>query len=389
MFRKRIFNVAKEVPAANDEPTTGKRAAGVLAVAGDDTPLTDTATAKGIVMSVFPPVRRAALVEALVFLVAIVGFNLAFGDGARYINTSLHPFWIIVLLISAQYGPIEGLTTALLASAFLIVGNLPEQSLYETMYEYILRVSLSPFLWIVTALVLGGIRARQIDEQKKLQEQLAKAEAASTAIVQSYKAIKQSKEHLELRLAEERRGVLTIYELAKSLETYDPIEAMAGVETLVRVALNPKKFSFFSWRSGVLALETSYGWEANDEFVERFNYNSPLVSEILNKNRILSITNEDDEKILDGQGMLAGPIIDERTGELVAMLKIEETGFADMGVRTLETLRIVCSWIARVYANIETYQDAVTKLQQAGSKGKKREYERGNNGGSRKRHGAK
>jgi len=311
--------------------------------------------------SLFPHLRRIALLETVVFLSVAVVLNIFFGDGTRFIAMPLHPFWIIVLVITVQYGPTEALVTALLASAFLLVGNLPEQSMAETMYEYVLRVSFSPFLWIVTALVLGSIRARQLDERKHLQEQLWKSEEAAAAIVDNYKTMKQSKERLELRLAEERCSVLTIYEIAKSLETLDSTQALAGVEKLVRAALNPKKFSLFRWTNNVLALEAAYGWETPDAYTARFNANTALVRQLVKKNRPLSIVKQDEEKILGGQGMLAGPIIDERTGEAVGMLKIEEIGFMDLGVRTHEIFRVVCAWIARVYVNINTYENAIQK----------------------------
>src|ERR1700730_13846871 len=61
--------------------------------------LGDLPSAKRFVMSIVPHIRRAALIETLVFLAAITAFNLLLGDGTRYIHMPLHPFWIIVLLI--------------------------------------------------------------------------------------------------------------------------------------------------------------------------------------------------------------------------------------------------------------------------------------------------
>src|SRR5579863_4119153 len=115
--------------------------------------------------TVVPRVNRSAIVEIAVFLSAVVLLDFMFGDGTRFINTTLHPFWIIVLLVTVQYGPIEALIAALLSSAVLLVGNLPEQSLNETMYQYILRVTFNPTLWIMTALILGSLRARQRAER--------------------------------------------------------------------------------------------------------------------------------------------------------------------------------------------------------------------------------
>ncbi len=304
-------------------------------------------------------IRRGALIETLLFLTAIVSFNLAFGDGTRYISATFHPFWIIILLVSVQYGPNEGLVAALLSSTFLIVGNLPEQSFSETIYDYILRVSMAPLMWIMTAVGIGFIRVRQINERQDLMEKLSRAQETSASIVENYTVVKKSKERLELRLVEEQSSVLTMYEIAKSLETLEPFEASAGIKKLITVALKPKKFSLYIWKNNKLILESAQGWSSKDRFAKTFDKKSPLAQQIVSKNRIVSVVNKGDDVILDSQGMLAGPLIDEDTGELFGMLKIEEIGFTDIGLRTHETFRIVCAWISRVNANIEAYQEAM------------------------------
>ena len=130
--------------------------------------------------------RRSAIIETVGLLFVLTAIDLVFGNGDRFATTSPHPFWLVVLLISAQYGPREGLTAALLSSTFLLLGNMPERSLSETMYDYVWIVSQQPFFWIVTALVLGGIRARQIEERDVLIEQVRLVNETSVAIIENY-----------------------------------------------------------------------------------------------------------------------------------------------------------------------------------------------------------
>jgi len=297
-----------------------------------------------------------ALMETLIFLSAMVLLNVVFGDGNRFITMGLHPFWIIVLLVTLQYGPKEALVAALLSSFFLLVGNLPEQNLTETMYGYLLRVTFLPFLWIVTALVLGGLRSRQMVEKQHLMERLSNSEEANNATVKAYNSLKQAKERLELRLAEEKRSVLTVYNIAKSLEILDPADALTEVSKLVKAAFNARQFSLYRCDGEGLRLEVAQGWETPNAYVSQFNPASALARNILEKKCVLSIINEEDELLLDGQGILAGPIFDVKTGKIFGMLKIEDIAFMDMGIRTHETFRIVCEWIGHVYANVERYQ---------------------------------
>jgi len=307
-------------------------------------------------------IRLGAILEALAYICTVIVCSYIFSDGTRFIGASFHPFWFIVLLITVQYGPTEGLLTALLATIFLLVGNMPEQSFSETMYGYVIRVGATPFMWFVTTLIIGLVRTRQINEKEALTERMERLEKASTAIVENYTHLKQSKEHLELRLAEERRSVLTVYGVAKSLETLDPFDADLGIRHLVCVALGPKKFSLYKWHKNKLILDTSFGWTEDDQFQKQFDIQHPLVKQILKDKRVLSVTSADDEKILQDQGMLAGTIVHQETGALMGLLKIEDMSFTEMGLRTQETFAIVCEWIARVQANVEAHQLALKAL---------------------------
>jgi len=289
--------------------------------------------------------RRSALVETLVFLSVAVFLNVLFGDGTRFIDVNPHPFWIIVLLVIVQYGQREAVFAALLATAFLLVGNLPEQSLTETMYDYYFRIFLQPLLWIVSALLLGSLRSRQLRERETLFERLWKSEEAAHILGANYLALKKAKERLELRLAEEKRSVLTVYRMATTLaETEIPLAEQVG--RLVETALHPRKFSFFLCEDSALTLEKSFGWKSGDAYARRFAKKSSLAREFAKNKRTLSIADEEQAAILGREGIIAGPLFDRKTGVLFGLLKIEEMDFIDLGANTLETFKFVCDWIA-------------------------------------------
>lgn len=301
-------------------------------------------------------VKRSAIIETLLFLSAILLLNIFIGDGNRFTNVSPHPFWIIVLLITLKYGVAEAIVAAILASIFLIAGNLPEQSLTETMYSYILRVLSLPFLWVVTALILGGIRTSQLNEMNVLNKKLKKSNHVVKTITDGYNAVKSSKEQLELRLASEKCSIFTVYEIAKSLETHDPLEIPAAISHLVKAALNPAKFSIFLFKDNILRMDMAHGWKKLDAYDTQFAANSALANNILNKKHpILSVVNEADESILMGQGVMAGPIFNKSTGKVFGMLKIEEIKFSDVSIKTQETFQLVCEWIAYIYTNAEKH----------------------------------
>ena len=144
----------------------------------------------------------------------------------------------------------------------------------ESSYDYILRAFSQPLLWVTAALVLGGIRERQMSERMNLVESLHNLEEATSVVVDGYNSLKDSKEHLETRLSEERCSLVSVYNIAMSLETLDNASVMATAEKLIRSALKPAKFSIFRISDGMLRLKAAYGWTEDDRYTERFDTHS-------------------------------------------------------------------------------------------------------------------
>ncbi|MCP5361526.1 MAG: GAF domain-containing protein [Hyphomicrobiales bacterium] len=301
--------------------------------------------------------RLSALLETLAFLSFCLLLDFLFGEGNRFWSVSPHPFWIVVLLVAVQYGTKEAVVAALLSSAFLLVGNLPAQQL-QTTYEYLLEISQRPILWLATSVVLGEMRVRQIRERNDLRNRLYTAERETYTITRAYQRLKEVKESLETRLAGEMRSAISIYEAAKALRSLDRGQIIHAVQDVIHATLNPQKFSLYVIEESGLRLATTQGWDESDHFVQFYPSDTPLYQRIVGEKKILCVVNENDERILTGQGIVAGPLIDGVSGEIFGMLKVEKMDFAALNMRTIETFRIVCEWIGMAYANAGKYQFA-------------------------------
>ena len=75
-----------------------------------------------------------------------------------------HFFWLPVLLLSLQYGTVSGLLAAGVAIVLTAWLGWAEQEVGENHFNYLLRISTQPMLWLVAALLLGQFRLRQIEQ---------------------------------------------------------------------------------------------------------------------------------------------------------------------------------------------------------------------------------
>ncbi len=300
--------------------------------------------------------RRIAVLELALFFAVMLGGDWAFGSGLRYEGIQPHPFWIPVLLLAVQYGTNEGVLAALVAAAALRLGNVPDPTLNQDLYQHLYILTRDPILWLVSGVLIGELRMRQIRERDELRLHLAMARKESEAITRSYRALKSVKENLETRVAGQLRTVFTLYQAAKAIDKLDEGEVMLGVADLVRTVMKPDKFSLFLLNNDVLESVTNEGWDdEQDGYARWFDHGSALFERVVGRQRQLCVNRAEDERILNGEGVLAGPLISSDTGEVVGMIKIESMGFTDLSVNTVENFRILCEWIGTALAKARQY----------------------------------
>ena len=134
---------------------------------------------------------------------------------------------------------------------------------------------------------------------------------------------------------------------------------MLGVADLVRTVMKPEKFSLFLLNNDVLESVTNEGWDDdNDSYSRWFDSGTPLFQTVIARQRQLCVNRVEDERILAGEGVLAGPLVSSDTGEVVGMVKVESLGFTDLSVNTVENFRILCEWIGTALAKARQFRTA-------------------------------
>lgn len=309
-------------------------------------------------------IRLSAIVEMVVALVVMVLIDNLFMAGDRFWNVNPHPFWIVVLVIAVQYGTAEGLLAAIMATLFYFIGNIPEAKEGVAPFSHIYEISINPVLWFVAGWVLGELRQRHIRERNTLMRELDESRERETLIADSYKFVKTRKESLEVQVSGQLSSSIEAYRSAKAVETLDPKSVMQGVERLVSSVLNPQKFSLYLFHDNKLTSTIIHGWGAGDRYAQEIDSFSPLYQAVVGQRETLVVANEQHEISLDGQGILAGPVLDPESGRVVGMLKIEQMEFTTLSLNTVETFRALAEWIGTALINARNYQtvkaDAIT-----------------------------
>jgi len=303
-------------------------------------------------------IRVSALVEIFLFLTVALLIDRAFFDGTRFRTASQNPFWILVLLVSAQYGTNAGLLAAAASSIALLAGNIPPQPISEDRFEWIFELCKLPLMWFVSSVAIGELRTRQIRERTVLRQDLAETAERERILAAAYTRLGKARDVLETRVASQLKSAVGMYESVRAIEKLNPSEVLMGMGDLIRSVMNPDKFSAYLLNNGRLELAMREGWSEQDELRREYGPESELFVEIVGRQRVLSIANPEDAAILRGAGIVAAPIAVPDSGRVIGMLKIEKLGFLDLTFSNLQMLKVLSQWIGAAYDNAVRYQTA-------------------------------
>ena len=254
-------------------------------------------------------IRVSAILEIVIFLGVALALDQILFDGSRFRLASQHPFWILVLLVTVQYGTNAGMLAALASSVALLAGNVPPQAITQDRFTWLFQIGQLPLLWFVSAVVLGELRMRQIRERGALAGQLAETAHREQVLADGYQRLSAAKDALETRVAGQLRTAVGIYQAARAIEKLDPSEVLLGVADLIRSVMNPEKFSVFLLRNDSLELAVEDGWTGEDNFPRRYAAGTAIFQEIVGRQRVLTVADPDDVPALLGAGIIGSPIM--------------------------------------------------------------------------------
>jgi len=297
------------------------------------------------------------LKEVIFLFAAALAVDYYFFAGDRFWGIHPHPFFFIVLLVSVQYGALEGLGSALLASATFVIGNLPEQTFSQNIYDYLFHIWHQPVIWIVSSVILGGFRDRYIEERKILQKKWDHSLRQVEIFSKACEVSDFERKRLETHVSGQSSFLLSLHQTALDIGAVETEQTLDNILEITQRVTKSKKCSWYILDNAVLESNSQFGWHMDEPYSRTFNALSPLFEQVIGHKRILSITSPKDEEILNGQGMLAGPIIHPETKRVYGMLKIELMDFLSLNVQSVQTFRQLCEWLGTLLDPASTGKD--------------------------------
>lgn len=206
-------------------------------------------------------IRTIAVAEVFIAIGVLIIVNLFYFNGDRFAGVNPHPFWFVVILISAQYGVAEGVFAVLISTIVFLIGNVRPRGQGEYLYSYLLDVNAQPLLWLISAVILGCLRMRHVAERDRLRKDIYEAGQREELVAVKYEQLRAIRELLEQRLVRHVHTVVDAHKAARLMDSHQPGKILEGVQDMVVSLMQPKQFSVFMLNGDQLDSSITYAWD--------------------------------------------------------------------------------------------------------------------------------
>ncbi|MCJ2035347.1 hypothetical protein [Methylobacterium sp. J-068] len=188
---------------------------------------------------------RRYVPEAIGLVLFLVLVDHLYFDGTRFAWIAPRPFWIPIILISAQYGLAGGVFATLASTLALYSSALPSQLATQDYYAYSRLVVAEPTAWLACALVLGGLRSLHIFHAAELRQQRDDALQEGEILGRGLSDAMAEIARLELRIASETQTLGAVAQAFGRLDAGDAPRPAASLAELGRLLIGASAITLY------------------------------------------------------------------------------------------------------------------------------------------------
>ena len=291
--------------------------------------------------------RWSSVLETLVFLALVLLFNYVIHpEDPGYLSVRLHPFWVVVLLISIRYVFRESILCALLvAGVYVFHVLLLSGSTFHFSAISLYSDFKNPLLFLIVAGFISGYTQHLLERTQVLRRQLDERNREIDALKDRNRATAQVLHQLETRIAGEFTGILDLFaELARTKQM-DSAQIKNGLlEVLVRY-LDVEQASYYDLEHGRLIRRFSVGY--GDGGGDHPNPEQDiLLAEALRSSEVAHLGQFTQEQDLEGyRGLsLLAVALRNADGEVVGVASVEKMPFVEYNPHSFKLFGTILQW---------------------------------------------
>ena len=281
-----------------------------------------------------------SLVENFIFIfIIMLIFYIIPNDKSLFLNLNIHPLFFIVLIMGLRYGSVIALMSAVFSS--FIYGYV-YFTLDKDMFLLFSDLSNNKYFiyFFLVAVIIGRFKDNFVYHEELSKNKINLLLEANENLKKSNKELLVLKNELKKQIIGAEYSILSLYDIALSLEAMDEEVIYTETMGILKKFLNAKTISIYSVNKEkrVLRLKIRMGEESSLPNSIFYNDENEY-HELIEKKKIIKHTHEID----DDCPLLCAPIVDE--GIVIAILNVEGIEFEFLTEYTLNIFKIIVEWV--------------------------------------------
>jgi GGDEF domain-containing protein/two-component sensor histidine kinase len=303
--------------------------------------------------------RLDSLFETLAGYMILMGINYVwFINQLGWVDMTLHPYFVVVLLIASRYGTVDGIVAGILGAVLLTAFKMqvyPEvfssaSGLLDLQQMYV------PYLFILTGAVLGEVRQTAEEEVDSLWQRLKFMRSDLEHLTGENRQVRRYNEDLQERIASSTETSGAFYEAAARVQSLAIDDAVVAILDMVARFVDADQCAIYDRYDGGWKLRQDLGWARPDEYERLLASNDPLLK-LVEDGRVASVLDLEQDAQTDN--LIAAPIIaEEQSGKkrVVAVITVQSMPLQSLTAGAVRTLSGIAEWSSRVFSTADRFR---------------------------------
>ncbi len=304
--------------------------------------------------------RLDALMETVAAYVVLVALNMVWQPGdIGWVDIALHPYYIVVLLIAARYGTVDGIVAGVLGAVtytWFRLAASPE-SFAGAAALVDLELMTTPYMLILVGTMVGELRQVAQDEIDTLWARAKRLRSDIDNLSGETRLVRQHNEDLQERIASSTQTTGAFYEAAASVQSLREEEALPSILDIVKRFVGAEKSAIYMRGPDGWELRLHAGWDSAHEFPRTIGGNNPLLEKVA-QGEVVTMR----DVSLDFEGtdiVLAAPLRRGDApgeGKVIGAITVQQIPLSRLNLATVRNLEGVSHWGSRVLASAEAFE---------------------------------
>ncbi len=293
--------------------------------------------------------RRPARVagEIALAFAALVALDWWLTGGSGFAHVHPNPYWVPVLVMALAYGTGPGVLAAVIASG-LWLANVHDTPGERDYLDHLFHQSLQPLMWFVVAGIIGEVTIMRTGRHDRLEKRGRVATRNLARLTDAFATLSQTNRLLQVQIATEAHTVGHAIETATRLSSEDRAERRGAIGELVALAARTADFTCYRVTGG-----EARAWLRGPVTAGRRDVlPASLLERIERHKRMLHVAKRSDRHVLDGVGVAAIALPDQKTGEIVGCLVLHTLPFEALNASRTAELAEIAAWLTPLLADL-------------------------------------